>query len=179
MIRTRRLTLRRVAARDWQAIQAIWADAAQSEYARYDRPNDTSSAAVAARIAKWASFAESEEHIFWAVCRTGSVIGYISLHRRENGYELGYCFHSRWHGKGYARESVAAALAHLQTLGASRAVAGTALDNLPSVRLLTALGFVQVGTEPVSFYRDAEGKDIVFTGGIFARELAAQTPLER
>ena len=45
--------------------------------------------------------------------------------------------------------------------------AGTALNNTPSVRLLTSLGFVLVGTETVSFYKDDEGIPITFEGGEF------------
>ena len=55
--------------------------------------------------------------------------------------------------------------------GVSQIEAGTALNNRPSVRLLRALGFRQTGTEQVSFYRDAEGNDIVFEGGVFERTL--------
>ncbi len=166
-IRTERLSIRRVAAGDWKAIQAIWADAAQSEYARYDKPNDTGDGAVSRRIARWASFAEGDEHMFFAVCLEDAVIGYAALNRREEGYELGYCFHSAWHGKGYARESIAAILNRVKERGAHRIEAGTALKNQPSVRLLQALGFRQTGTEPVSFYRNAAGKAIVFEGGVF------------
>ena len=46
-------------------------------------------------------------------------------------------------------------------------VSGTALDNVPSVRLLLSLGFRQTGTEKVSFYKDKDGKAIFFDGGIF------------
>ena len=49
--------------------------------------------------------------------------------------------------------------------GVVNITAGTALNNTPSVRLLTSLGFRQTGTEKVSFYRDADGSDITFTGG--------------
>ena len=41
---------------------------------------------------------------------------------------------------------------------------------IQTVRLLIALGFRLVGTEKVSFYRDAQGQDIVFDGGIFTLE---------
>ena len=45
--------------------------------------------------------------------------------------------------------------------------AGTAINNTPSVKLLTSLGFKLVEQEKVSFYKDADGNDIVFDGGIF------------
>lgn len=45
--------------------------------------------------------------------------------------------------------------------------AGTAIENIPSVRLMQSLGFHQIGTEKVSFYNDSEGKPVYFDGGIF------------
>lgn len=165
MIQTKRLSIRRVRADDWKAIQAIWADAAKSVYAQYDRPNDLDDRSVSRRIAKWASFADSEEHRFLAVCLQDMVIGYTAAHMGENSCEIGYCFHSDYHGKGYARESISAILDMLKDNGAVRVTAGTALNNTPSVRLLTSLGFRQIGTETVSFYKDDAGNDVTFEGG--------------
>lgn len=173
-IKTERLTLRRVRAADRADIRAIWADAARSVYAQYDRPNDLDEPAVSRRIERWASFADSGEHVFLAVCLQERVVGYLGLHAREEGYELGYCFHSDYHGRGYARESVAAVLEILREKGVSRVTAGTALNNTPSVRLLTALGFRLTGTETVSFYKDDAGRDITFTGGLYERILSSE-----
>ena len=53
----------------------------------------------------------------------------------------------------------------------ARATAGTALDNRPSVALLSSLGFTQTATESVSFYQDSAGNPIVFTGGVFEKPL--------
>lgn len=168
MIVTEQLTLRRVTTDDWESIKEIWEDQKCSPYARYDRPCDTDPETVRARIEKWASTAGSTEHMFFAVCLEEAVIGYIAFHRRENGYETGYCFHSGYHEKGYAKESLAALLSYVRTLCPGAAVtAGTALANTPSVRLLFSLGFQQTGTERLSFYKDAAGNDIWFEGGIF------------
>ena len=60
MIKTKRLSIRQVHADDWKAIQAIWADAAKSIYAQYDKPNDLDDQSVSRRIAKWASFADND-----------------------------------------------------------------------------------------------------------------------
>ncbi len=167
MIKTERLSIRRVISDDWKSIQRIWADEAESGYARYDKPNDLDDQAVMQRIRMWASFADSDEHIFYAACLQETIIGYLALHQTEDGYELGYCFHSDYHGKGYAKESISAVLANLKKNGEARITAGTALQNTPSVSLLLSLGFRQIETEKVSFYKDTEGNDIVFDGGIF------------
>ena len=167
MIKTKRLFIRRVCADDWKAIQEIWADAAKSAYAQYDRPNDLDDESVSRGIAKWASFADSNDHIFSAVCLQDSVIGYVALNRRKDRYEIGYCFHSDFQGKGYARESISALLELMKMKGVSCIVAGTALKNTPSVHLLLSLGFRQSGTEKQSFYQDVKGDAIFFEGGLY------------
>ena len=105
--------------------------------------------------------------MFFAICLDETVIGYIAFNIRENGHEIGYCFHSAYHGKGYAKESMIALFDYLRTLGITNFSAGTAINNTPSVKLLTSLGFKLVEQEKVSFYKDTDGNDIVFDGGIF------------
>ena len=168
-LRTERLIIRCIQPEDWAAVQSIWQDFAQSPYARYDVPNDTTDTAVRTRIARWASFGGSREHLFFAVCLENRLIGYIAFNRRENGYEIGYCFHSDAHGKGYAKESHLALFDYLNGLGIKRFLVRTALANTPSVRLLASLGFHQTGTEQVSFSKDENGEDFIFEGGIFER----------
>lgn len=93
------------------------------------------------------------------------------MNRSEDSYEIGYCFHSKYHGKGYAKESISAVLPFLKSIGVSRVTAGTAINNIPSIRLLNSLGFKQIGTEKVSFYKDSNGNDIFFDGGVFELKL--------
>ncbi len=170
------LTLRRVIAEDWESIKDIWDDQKRSIYARFDRPNDTSPDAVRQRIKKWASYADSTDHLFFAVCLAEQLIGYVAFHRREDGYETGYCFHSDYHGKGYAGKSMTALIQAVHAISPGAVItAGTAIENIPSVRLLKSLGFCQTGTEKVSFYNDPDGTPICFDGGLF--ELRAQSVL--
>ncbi len=173
-VQTPRLTLRLVQESDAPALREIWLDFAQSPFAVYDCPHPTSPQAVAASIARWAQANRQPQpvHRFWAVCLQNRLIGYFSCHQRENAAcEIGYCFHSAFHGCGYARESLCALLAFLPTQGFVRATAGTALNNRPSVALLSSLGFTQTATERVSFYQDSAGNPIVFTGGVFEKPL--------
>ena len=170
-LHTEHLILRPVLAGDWRRIKEIWEDFNRSPLAQYDMPHCTEDDDVRPRIARWAQANSGTEHMFFAVCLQETVIGYIACNIRESSYELGYCFHSDYHGKGYAKESHLALFAHLRTLGITRLTAGTALNNLPSVALLQSLGFRQTGTEQVSFYQDADGRDIFFDGGIFELEL--------
>lgn len=167
IIETERLTIRHVAADDWKSIKEIWASFNASAFSQYDRPHNTDDADVRARIAKWAAANSGIEHMFFAICLDESVVGYSAFNMRENGHELGYCFHSAYHGKGYAKESHLALLEYMRELGIKRLTAGTAINNTPSVALLKSLGFELIETEKVSFYKDADGNDIVFEGGIF------------
>ena len=171
MIKTQRLTLRRVEERDWQDIMAIWQDFSHSPMVRYNRPHDTHPEAVRPRIARWAACREGTEHMFYAVCLGERVIGYHAFNRRPEGYELGYCFHSDYFGQGYARESLSALLCQLRSIGAEKIIAGTAMENLPSRRLLEAMGFRLREQEQVSFIRDEDGNPVTFAGGIFERSL--------
>lgn len=171
MIKTKRLLLRRVKKEDWKAIQRIWKDEAVQPYAQYDNIKELDDLSVTNRIARWGREAEYYNHIFIAVCLQEEIIGYISCNRCIDAYEIGYCFHSKYHGQGYAKESVLGVIAYLRDIGASRLVAGTAIKNIPSIRLLNSVGFKQVGVEKVSFYKDSDGKDIYFDGGIFELQL--------
>ncbi|MBR3502796.1 MAG: GNAT family N-acetyltransferase [Clostridia bacterium] len=170
-IRTERLVLRPVEIEDWRAIKEIWDDFRVSPYAQYDKPHPTEPAEVRARAARWVEN-QSDEHMFFAVCLEGRMIGYIACHDRGGGaYECGYCFHSAFHSRGYAGEAMRAVAGLLRDRGVKNLTAGTALGNAPSVRLLQSLGFELVETEKVSFYKDEKGNDIVFEGGVFSLPL--------
>lgn len=167
VIKTERLNIRFITESDWKSIKAIWEDFNMSEYAQYDRPHITDDADVKLRVAKWAKANSKTEHMFFAICLNDILIGFSSFNIREDGHEMGYCFHSAYHGKGYAKESHFALFDYLHGIGIEKITAGTALSNIPSVSFLKSLGFKQVGTEKLSFYKDSEGKDVVFDGGIF------------
>ena len=172
LLKTKRLNIRHIVEEDWQSVLKIREDFAASAYAQYDKPYSSDPDDVRPRIARWANANRSGmEHMFFAICVGETMIGYIAFNIREKGYEIGYCFHSAYHGKGYAREAHQALFEYLRAMGITSFSAGTAINNLPSVKLLESLGFKKVGEEKVSFYRDESGKDIVFDGGIFELNL--------
>ena len=167
MIKTDRLEIRTVSIDDWKAIQAIWLDQSKSYFAPYIKPKSLDNQSVFYEIKKWSSYTDNSKHHYYVICCNKVIIGYVALHRREDIFEIGYCFHSDYQGKGYAKESISALLDYMKGLGASRIMAQTALKNIPSVKLLLALGFIQTNTKKVSFYQDEKGKDIVFDDGVF------------
>lgn len=167
LLKTERLTIRYIIEEDWPSIRNLWENFNASQYSQYDHPHNTEEEDVRVRISKWARANSGHEHMFFAVCYEDIFIGYVAFNVRENGYEIGYCFHSDYHGKGYAKESISIILEYMNSLGITKFIVGTAMNNRPSVALLRALGFKLVDTERVSFYKDDQGNDIVFDGGIF------------
>jgi RimJ/RimL family protein N-acetyltransferase len=153
VLKTDRLTIRHIVADDWKSIKEIWLDFNAAALSQYDTPHNTDDEDVRSRIAKWAAANSGIEHMFFAICLGDVIIGYSAFNIREDGYEIGYCFHSAYHGKGYAKESHIALFDYLRTLGITKFTAGTALDNIPSVALLKSLGFTLIATEKVSFYK--------------------------
>lgn len=167
LLNTERLTIRHIVPEDWKRIKEIWEDFNSSPFAKYDTPHHTEDEDVCRRIERWAGANSGTEHMFFAVCLQDTVIGYSAFNIRGDEYEIGYCFHSVYQGKGYAKESHLALFHYLHSLGITKFTAGSALKNTPSVALLKSLGFERTGTEMVSFYQDDQGKDIFFEGGIF------------
>lgn len=160
-IETERLWIRALEPEDWKGLQAIAADFIRSPYAIYDQPLPTQDDAIQALTKQ---FADSGMWFVVTLPDSHEIIGYICFHLHKGSYDLGYCFHSAYQGKGYAYESCSALMAHLEQRGAESFTAGTALKNLPSRKLLERLGFALAGTEVVCFQ-----KDMAFEGGRFVK----------
>lgn len=60
---------------------------------------------------------------------------------------------------------------YMRDFGIKRLTAGTVINDKTSVLLLKSLGFEIIKTEKVSFYKDADGNDIAFDGGMFELNL--------
>ncbi len=170
-LKTKRLNIRYIEESDWKRLMEIWQDFNQSEYAKYDGPHTEDEAEVQQKVKRFSEATPYGEHLFFAVCLEAKMIGIVDFHKTPDGYDLGYCFHRNYHGNGYAKESLEALIEWLSKGHKTVFTAGTALNNIPSVKLLTALGFRKTGEEQVSFYQDESGKDIYFTGGIFSLDV--------
>ena len=164
-IKTNRLHIRDLYETDWVEMKAIFADFNQSKYSAFDRPlpkDDDASKSLTKRFA--------DSGLFFAVhlLENSRMIGYVCFHRNGETLDLGYCFHSAYHSNGYAYESAAAIIEYFANkYHAASFTAATALENIPSCRLLERLGFVCVSTETMSF----DGK-FSFQSGNFALNLA-------
>ena len=154
---------------DWCDSQMIIKDFNRSAYRIYDMPLPETDNLVGDLTAQWA-----ESGLFFSVflANTSEMIGYICFHKDNSSYDLGYCFHTAYHGNGYAYESCAALMDEMARINSIRCfTASTALENNPSCRLLKKLGFTLMETERISFHKDACGNDIPFTGGNFIKNI--------
>ena len=147
-------------------MQKIAAGFQKSKYAAYDLPLPTEEQEIKALTKVFA-----DTGLFFAVMLDSIMIGYIAFHVENEKYDLGYCFHSDYHGKGYAYEACAAMMDYMaKERDVKIFTAGTALKNTPSCKLLEKLGFVLIATEMLSFHKDEKGNDITFEGGVFMKE---------
>ncbi|WOO34840.1 GNAT family N-acetyltransferase [Anaerocolumna sp. AGMB13020] len=165
-LKTDRLFIREIAFNDWEGLQRIVIDFGNSIYRNYDMHFPVEEHAIQKLVIQLAN-----SHLFFSVFLKGSseMIGYVCFHNDSGQYDLGFCFHSAYFGKGYGYESCSALLNYMkQFCGAVGFTAGTALANTPSCKLLEKLGFVCRDTEELSFHKDEIGNDIIFRGGKFA-----------
>lgn len=141
---TERLTVRKFKTEDWEDLAEILTDPEVT----YFEPYETFTRAACVKEAE--SFAESDE--FYAVILDDKVIGKIYFSKRDFGtYEIGYTFHGKFQGKGYACESVKGMMAYaFKNMGVRRIIAEVNTRNDKSNRLVERLGM----------RREAEHKEI-------------------
>lgn len=167
-LKTERLYIRNLHPSDWKQMARIFADFERSEYAAFDAPLPEREEEVKALTEHFAG-----TNLFFAAFlpENGDMIGYVCFHEDHGRYDLGYCFHSSVHRRGYAYEAVSALLAYMEKgFHVHAFTAGTALANTPSCALLKKLGFHCGSTETLAFRRDDAGNEIAFVGGNFVRE---------
>lgn len=164
-MRTERLFIRPLSSQDWRSMQKLSADFRGSPYAVYDILLPTEENKIKSLTKQFAN-----SKMYYSVLLDDVMIGYICFHNDNGTYNLGFCFHSNYHGKGYAFESCSAIMDHIaKERGITKFSAGTALLNVPSYNLLKKLGFVLKSTETLSFHKDDNGSDVTFEGGNFIK----------
>lgn len=159
-MKTFRLYIRDLRKDDWTEMKNLFIDFNSSKYVIYDRPLPTEDREVEALTKQFV-----ENNLFFAIYLLDSnqMIGYVCFRKEQEKYDLGYCFHSAFHSNGYAHESTKALIDYLvQKYNVTTFTAGTAIDNVPSCKLLKKLGFECVSTEYLSFK-----EDFLFEGGNF------------
>ena len=164
---TERLTIRELRLEDWKSIQAMWIAQVYSPYAQYIYPKPLDDQSAHQKVKNWVEGHGVGDKRCLVICFSEKIIGYVTFQHKEHDFEIGYCFHSDFQGKGYAKESLSAILMEMNRKGVSGVLAQTALKNTPSVRLLHSLGFQQIDTIENSICKDGEGNDIFFDDGLF------------
>lgn len=131
---TERLSVRKFRAEDFEDLAEILTDKEVTYFEPYE--TFTEEACVQEAI----NFSKSDE--FFAVVLGDKVIGKIYFSDRDFGsYEIGYTFHGKYQGKGYAYESVKGMMAYaFKELGVRRIIAEVNTRNEKSVRLIERLG---------------------------------------
>jgi [ribosomal protein S5]-alanine N-acetyltransferase len=114
-------------------------------------------------------FAAADAYLAVELREDGRFVGFVCLDGQDADpsrcLNLGYVFAASEHRKGYASEACRAVIRRaFMELEADRVVSGTAEANLPSRRLLDALGFREVGRSAASFTKDADGNPIELVG---------------
>ena len=148
-IETERLVLRGHTPEDLPACAAMWRD---EEVVRFIGGRPFTREEVWARILRYAGMWVVMGHGFWAIDEKagGRMIGEVGVMeaRRdiepsfEGEPEIGWALMPAAHGKGYAAEAVAAALAWADAhLDAPKLVCIISPENAPSIRLAAKFGF--------------------------------------
>jgi Acetyltransferases, including N-acetylases of ribosomal proteins len=155
-LETERLVLRGHRAADHAACCALWG---QETVTRFIGGRPSTGEEVWSRILRYAGHWEMLGFGYFAVTERGSdrVIGEVGLadFRRDispplDAPEAGWVFHPDWHGKGLAREAVAALLDWAAGRGMARTLCLIDPDNEASLGLALRLGFRE--TQRIDYY---------------------------
>ena len=151
---TTNLKIRKFSNADFDDFAELIRDKMASEYAIYDHPFPTDDDTLK-KILDY--FSSSDEFYAVELTRTNKVIGFLTLNNcEERGVKnLGYCIHTQYQGKGYGTEAVNVIIRYAkEELKIYKLITGTAKNNIPSVRLLSTVGFKKIGENIGSFVKD-------------------------
>ena len=163
-MKTNNLRIRKFCNEDFDDFAELIRDKMASEYAIYDHPFPTDDEMLKNILGY---FSSTDEFYAVELLSTNKVIGFVSLNNcEEQGVRnLGYCIHTQYQGKGYGTEAVDEIIRYAkEELKINKLIAGTAKDNIPSVRLLSAVGFKKIGENVGIIVKDEIGNPIESIG---------------
>lgn len=164
-LETERLLLRNFEPNDWEDLLEITQEYEQSDMALYDQEYPQTSEGVK-DILKF--LGSGNEFAAVLVKNQPKVIGLVQFQRKKEYVDevvhgLGGIFNSNFRGKGYAFEAFKIALKYLfEELGIDKCIAGTAVVNNKSRKLVERLGFREVTQKQVHFRKNSNGNPINF-----------------
>jgi RimJ/RimL family protein N-acetyltransferase len=145
-LQTRTLRLRPLEPGDAPAYGALLADPRVHPWTVENGPVPPED--VAPRILRKVKEWERGTGACWAVLRDDQFIGYVALHGLGGPrVALSYAIAPLHQRQGHGRAAVEAVLECIDTWGAGEVEARVHLDNAPSARFLSALGFEEVAPE--------------------------------
>lgn len=163
-MQTINLKIRKFCNVDFDDFAELIRDKMASEYAIYDHPFPTDDDTLK-KVLDY--FSSTDEFFAVELICTNKVIGFLTLNNcEEQGVRnLGYCIHTQYQGKGYGTEAVNGIIRYAkEELKTYKLTTGTAKNNIPSVRLLTAVGFKKIGENICNFVKDENGNPIECIG---------------
>lgn len=151
-IETERLRIRRFTRDDWPAVHEYTSDAQVMFYLPEGQMSEE-------QIRKFVTENAGDQAQAHAVVHRveDRLIGHIIFHPwfAERIYEIGWVFHPRYHGQGYATEAAAALLRYgFESLGVHRVIATCQPENVASWRVMEKLGMQREGHLRKCIYRD-------------------------
>jgi [ribosomal protein S5]-alanine N-acetyltransferase len=151
-IETERLRIRLFTADDWQAVHSYTSDPGVMAYLREGAMTEVQTKQLIAK-------SMSEEARAYAVDLRAEdrLIGDVGFHPwfAPRIYEIGWVFHPRYHGQGYATEAAAALLRYgFESLSVHRVIANCQPENTPSWRVMEKLGMQREAHFRKCIYRD-------------------------
>ena len=148
-LETQRLSIRPLAEADLRSFVEYRSDPEIARYQGWDTPYSETKASELIESQAGIDLPSKGEWLQLAIhlTETGELIGDLALHaldEPQEGYEIGFTVSKAFQGQGYAKEASAALIEHLvREIGARRFIATPDSRNLPSIKLLESLGFVQ------------------------------------
>ena len=175
ILETARLRLRPLRADDADSLHAAFGDRELMTW--WSSGPDATVEETRARVA---ANCDSADYPTWAITLADDgdrALGWVVFIPRRSGVrEIGYIMRRDAWGQGYAREAVAAVIAHgFDTLGVRRIIADTDPDNAGSNRLLEGLGFTREGRLRGEWETHIGVRDS-FIWGLLAGEWASRAP---
>ena len=164
-LETERLLLRNFEPKDWEDLLEISQEYEKSDMGQYDQEYPQTPEGVKEVVEILGS---GDEFAAAVLKNQPKVIGLVQFQRKKEYVDevvhgLGGIFNTDFRGKGYAFEAFKIVLEYLfEKLKIDRCIAGTAVVNIKSRKLIERLGFREINQKQVHFRKDSNGNPINF-----------------
>ena len=152
MIRTERLTLKKLSLEDSEAVKAILTDRTVKK--TYILPDFKTEEELKKMFERLVRYSRSRRHYIVGIYLEKNLIGFINEVEVEGKtIELGYVIHPDHHNRGYMTEALSAAIKELFKKGFYRIVTGVFEENVASIKVMKKCGMRKIKKEEDLEYR--------------------------